>query len=338
MRNAGWAAPILTATAIFVQGIGDSVSARAETKAAAKKPVAGGPPLSPHWNHNGSVVSLVSAGGKQKFVYDTPRVGLLDAGVKQGTLLFEGQRNGQNITGTAFQFYRTCKAHTFEVSGSASEDRKTITLKGKAPLLDMNCNVMGSREDVLIFTSNQTAPTEPPKETPVASASGTKATAQTPHAVVSEAKKPAAAPVAAPSAPPEVSKATAAPVVESNSAKSSSSSAASNTVVVTKRRCAKRGFKDKQAATARRRKNSATSRRSETASHADRINDDEQPGSSGAAAPPTEPAKANQSTTVPSANAGPPKSEVPAPATSVAAPKVEPPKVETQRTLKWWQS
>ena len=157
MRNAGWAAPVLFATAILIQSIDDSNSARAETKAPVKKPVAAGP-LSPQWNHNGSVVNWVSTGAKQKIVYESPRAGLLDAGVKQGTLLFEGQRNGQSISGTAYQFYRTCKAHGFEVSGTASEDRKTITLKGKAPLLDMNCNVTGTRDDILIFTASQIAP------------------------------------------------------------------------------------------------------------------------------------------------------------------------------------
>ena len=154
MRSVGWVAPILTAVAIFIHDIGESGSARAESKAPAKKSAAAST-ISSHWNHNGSAVSLVSEGKKQKFFYDAPRVGLLDAGVKPGTLLFDGQRSGQNFEGLAYQFYRTCKAHGFLVTGSTSDDRKTITLKGKAPLLDMNCNVTGSRDDVLIFTRSE---------------------------------------------------------------------------------------------------------------------------------------------------------------------------------------
>ena len=166
MRNVSCIAAI--SIAVFVSHIGEFGSARAETKAPAKKPataISPTPhPLAPHWNHNGFSVSLVSQGAKQKLFYESPRVGLLDAGVKPGTLLFEGQRNGQNFDGTAYQFYRTCKAHGYAVTGSASDDRKTITLKGKAPLLDMNCNVTGSRDDILVFTANQPAPSEPPKE------------------------------------------------------------------------------------------------------------------------------------------------------------------------------
>ena len=173
MRNGGWAAPILIAIAVFVHDIGESSSARAESKTAVKKPAVVSA-LAPHWNHNGSVVSAVTQGDKQKFYYDAPRVGLLDVGVKSGTLLFEGQQQGKNISGTAYQFYRTCKSRGYQVSGATSDDRRQITLKGKVPVLDFNCNVTGTRDDVLIFTAAQTPPTEPPKETPVASTSQTK--------------------------------------------------------------------------------------------------------------------------------------------------------------------
>ena len=226
MRKVGWVAPILIAIAIFIHGIGEFSSARAESKAPAKKPTVGSV-LAPHWNHNGSVVSLVTQGAKQKFFYDTPRVGLLDAGVKPGTLLFDGQRNGQNFVGTAFQFYRTCKSRGFPVTGSTSDDRRQITLKGKAPLLDMNCNVTGTRDDVLIFTASQSAPSEPPKETPVASSSGTKAAPQTPSDQASsigvDAKKSALAAAVVPSAP----------AVEGSNAKSGEPTSANKTASVT---------------------------------------------------------------------------------------------------------
>ena len=237
MRNVGWAVAITIA--VFVHHIGELSSARAESKTSTKGSSAGSV-LAPHWNHNGSLVSLVSQGAKQKFFYDTPRVGLLDAGVKPGTLLFEGQRNGQNFDGTAFQFYRTCKSRGFPVTGSTSDDRKTITLKGKAPLLDMNCNVTGSRDDVLIFTASQIAPSEPPKETPVASSSGTKAAAQTPSdqasSVVVDTKNSALAAAVLPSAP----------AVEGSNAKSGESSSANKTASVTGADLPSEPAKDKQ--------------------------------------------------------------------------------------------
>jgi hypothetical protein len=183
MRRIGCAAAILVA--IFVHHIGEFGSARAESKASAKRSAAGSA-LTSHWNHNGSLVSLVSEGSKQKFIYSTPRVGLLDAGVKPGTLLFEGQKNGQNIDGTAYQFYRTCKSHGFQVTGSTSDDRRQITLKGKAPQLDLNCNVTGTRDDVLVFSASQSSPNETAKDTLVASAPAAKpvavATGATPSA------------------------------------------------------------------------------------------------------------------------------------------------------------
>src|SRR4029077_13349786 len=128
VRHAGWVAAVLIS--IFICDIGEFSNARAESKSRPKKTAAVSA-LAPHWNHNGSLVSLVSEGAKQRLFYDTPRVGLLDAGVKPGTLLFEGQRTGQNFEGTAYQFYRTCKARGFPVTGTTSDDRQQIILKGK---------------------------------------------------------------------------------------------------------------------------------------------------------------------------------------------------------------
>ena len=199
MRIVGPAASLPVLILAFTFAATDG--ANAESKSPRKK-VAALTPLVQHWNHNGSVVSLVSDGKKQKFVYDAPRVGLLDVGVKPGTVLFEGQREGHNITGTAYQFYRTCKAHSYDVTGATSDDRKTITLKGKVPVLDLNCNSTGTRDDVLIFTAVQSAPAEPAKETPVAINA---------------------------SSPPEVTRTATAPAAEGNKAKSGEAPAASGT-------------------------------------------------------------------------------------------------------------
>jgi len=87
MRIVGPAASLPVLILAFTFAATDG--ANAESKSPRKK-VAALTPLMQHWNHNGSVVSLVSDGKKQKFVYDAPRVGLLDVGVKPGTVLFEG--------------------------------------------------------------------------------------------------------------------------------------------------------------------------------------------------------------------------------------------------------
>ncbi len=148
------------------------------------------------WNHNGSIVTLIAQGDKHKIVYENPRVGLLDAGVTQGMVLFEGQRKRSAISGTAYMFYRTCKPQAYPVSGDINDNATQITLRGKAPLLDLHCNSTGSREDLLIFTAVQT-PGEPPKSEQIAAApSQTPPPAKTPP--LSEAAKAAnasAAPV-----------------------------------------------------------------------------------------------------------------------------------------------
>lgn len=341
MRRVGWVAPSLIAVAIF---IGESDGAKAESRTSARRPAAA-TPVTSQWNHNGSLVSLVSAGGKQKIVYEAPRVGLLDAGVKPGTLLFEGQRSGHNVTGTAYQFYRTCKARGFEVSGTTSDDRKTITLKGKAPLLDMNCNVTGSREDILIFTASHTAPSEPPKDTSLAAASGNKATAPTPTPSASEAKKQAT-PATVPSAPPDASKATT-PGTESSKVVSADSSIATNSVSAAGASAPGAAPKDKNEAPKDKKETAVPA--AEKAPPSVPAQDAKQPAATqtaattaknsaagNGAAPPTETAKADQSSAAPAAKAETakseaskseaPKSEAPTPVNSAAAPKVEPPK------------
>ena len=304
MRKVGWIAAILTTSTIFVHGIGYFSSASAEGKrgsTAASK-------LAAHWSHNGSLVSLVAHGKKQKFFYDTPRIGLLDTGVKPGTLLFDGQRTGQNFEGTAYQFYRTCKARGFKVTGTTSDDRRQITLKGKAPLLDLNCNVTGTRDDVLIFTASQIPPNEPPRDTPVAAATGATPSAPAKN-FPSEANKV------------EASKSTVA------------SAAVSVTAAVAPSEPPKDNSKDKQAAATPPPESKPAPptelAKSETAK-SEPAKDAKPPvaaqtaaNTSAAtitAAPPSEPAKDNQSAAAPVVNAGavPPSSETPK-STQVAA-------------------
>ncbi len=319
MRKVGWVAPILFTFAIFIQDIGDSSGARAEGRTSPKRSTVGSA-LAPHWDHNGSLVSLVSQGAKQKFFYDAPRIGLLDAGVKPGTMLFEGQRTGQNFEGTAYQFYRTCKARGFPVTGSTSDDRRQITLKGKAPLLDFNCNVTGSRDDVLIFTASQIAPGEPTKNTPVAAATG--ATASVPATnFPSEANRV------------EASKSTMA------------SAAVSVTAAVAPSEPPKDNSKDKQVAAIPPPESKPAPptelAKSETAK-SEAAKDAKPPvaaqtaantpAATNTAAPPSEPAKDNQSVAVPGANAGTLKSDGPHPPNNQAERGAAPSPSETPKS------
>jgi len=329
MRKIGWAAPILVTLAIFT-----CASARAQSKPPASGSTASA--LEPHWNHNGSIVSFVTDGPKQKIFYDTPRIGLMDAGVKPGTLLFEGRRNGQTWVGTAYQFYRTCKSRGYQVGGNTSDDLKQITLKGKAPLLDANCNVMGSRDDVLIFTANQSAPSKLPKDTPIASAPAASASAQTPNSA-SAANKPAAVSTAAPSAPPATNRTPDKPAAEPSSAKSSDVSAPNNAVSGTPAIAPGETAKDKHA-TINPGQQVSTVPPSEpikdkqpAAPPQNTSNAAKSSATASSAAPSSEPVKDKQPSTIAGTESAPPKSDVSntgnIPAhQNVAAPQSEPTK------------
>ncbi|MBX9841908.1 MAG: hypothetical protein K2Z80_08900 [Xanthobacteraceae bacterium] len=104
------------------------------------------------WDHNGSVMKLSTDGARRFFVYDVPRQSLSDFGVKKGTVLFEGVRRGKTYDGIAYIFTRACGSKHYQVSGEVAEDDRSVTLRGQAPRVDAACNVVGYRDDVLVFT------------------------------------------------------------------------------------------------------------------------------------------------------------------------------------------
>jgi hypothetical protein len=346
MRNVGWGTTISFAMTLCIHAIGESGSAQAQSKPAPRGSAVASA-LAPHWNHNGSLVSLLADGAKQKLFYDTPRVGLLDAGVKPGTLLFEGKRDGTAITGTAYQFYRTCKPRGFPVTGNTSDDKRQITLKGKAPLLDAGCKVTGTREDVLVFNVSNIAPGEPPKGPPVA---------QSPSASPNkgDASNPAAAGAAVvPTAPPEASRKVEAPAIEASKAKSAEnkpteSGTANNAASAVSATVPAEPAKDKQAAAkleAEKVPPPAAAKETQQKEAQQKEQKEVQlavippnaanaantPAAASAAALPSEPAKDKPPVAATGANGGPSKSDdsktASIPATqSVAAPKAEPPK------------
>lgn len=105
------------------------------------------------WDHNGSVVSLEANGSIRKFYYQSPRPNLP---VTSGTLLFSGRKEGERYSGTAYIFSARCGARAYPVSGPVAGDQRSVTLYGKAPRVDSNCRVIGFRDDVLVFTFQDT--------------------------------------------------------------------------------------------------------------------------------------------------------------------------------------
>jgi hypothetical protein len=100
------------------------------------------------WDHNGSLMYLLANGSSREFYYQKPRPGMLDAGARPGSLLFRGQINNEQYSGTAYIFNPRCGPIPFEVNGSILDDDQRIVLTGQAPRVGQNCRANGS------YTSN----------------------------------------------------------------------------------------------------------------------------------------------------------------------------------------
>jgi hypothetical protein len=124
--------------------------ARADGPPRHPAPPPGAPPSI--WAHSGSMVALLANGPYRQFVYDYPRPGMAEVGVRPGTLLFDGQRNGWTYAGTAFLFPPGCPAVPYPVSGPVSPDERVVTMYGPAPRVDWTCNIHGYFNDTLVFS------------------------------------------------------------------------------------------------------------------------------------------------------------------------------------------
>ena len=103
------------------------------------------------WDHNGSVMYLVANGSSREFYYQKPRPGMLDAGARPGSLLFRGQVNSGQYSGTAYFFNPHCGSIPFEVKGAILEDEVQIVLTGQAPRVGRDCRTYGSYTSSLEF-------------------------------------------------------------------------------------------------------------------------------------------------------------------------------------------
>jgi hypothetical protein len=130
----------LTVAAIALVSTGAVASAQAQTQTASAEPTI--------WDHNGSVVYLVANGQSREFHYQKPRAGMLDVGVRPGSLLFRGEIDNGQYSGTAYIFSPHCGQIPFQVKGPALDNDERIMLTGQAPRLGRNCRANES------FTSN----------------------------------------------------------------------------------------------------------------------------------------------------------------------------------------
>ena len=100
------------------------------------------------WDHNGSVMYLVANGSSREIYYQKPRAGMLEVGAHSGSLLFRGEIDNGQYSGTEYIFNPHCGAITFQVKGATLDNDERITLTGEASRVGRNCRAYES------YTSN----------------------------------------------------------------------------------------------------------------------------------------------------------------------------------------
>src|SRR5215475_5668283 len=115
-------------------------SAQAQTQTASAEPTI--------WDHNGSVLYLVANGQSREFHYQKPRAGMLEVGGRPGSLLFRGEIDNGQYSGTAYIFSPHCGQIPFQVKGPILDNDERIMLTGQAPRVGRNCRANES------YTSN----------------------------------------------------------------------------------------------------------------------------------------------------------------------------------------
>ena len=121
----------------------DGTSAQAETQTASAE--------STVWDHNGSVMYLVANGPSREFHYQKPRAGMLEVGVRPGSLLFRGEIENGEYSGTAYIFNPHCGQIPFQVKGPILDNDERIVLTGQAPRVGRNCRAHESSTSNLEF-------------------------------------------------------------------------------------------------------------------------------------------------------------------------------------------
>src|SRR5215813_1317998 len=113
----------LAVAAIALVSTGVMASAQAQTQAASSEPTI--------WDHNGSVLYLVANGQSREFHYQKPRAGMLEVGAHPGALLFRGEIENGQYSGTAYIFNPHCGQISFQVKGPILDNDERIILTGQ---------------------------------------------------------------------------------------------------------------------------------------------------------------------------------------------------------------
>jgi hypothetical protein len=116
------------------------------------------------WDHNGSVMYLVANGSSREFYYQKPRPGMLEAGAHPDSLLFRGQIDNGQFSGTAYLFNAHCGQVPFEVKGPVLDNGGRVALTGQAPHVGRNCQASGYYTSTLEFRLLKSTEVEQPPQ------------------------------------------------------------------------------------------------------------------------------------------------------------------------------
>ncbi len=121
------------------------------------------PPVPPivdgsHWTHNGSLMYLRIDGSSRRIYYLQPRPGMIDAGARPDSLLFDGTDDNGHWSGSARIFSKRCeKQYPYLVEGGPRDNNAIVELTGHAPRIGPDCEVTGygGANDDLIFAASR---------------------------------------------------------------------------------------------------------------------------------------------------------------------------------------
>jgi peptidoglycan hydrolase-like protein with peptidoglycan-binding domain len=101
------------------------------------------PPDSPRWEFAGTPARLIVRGTQRTFA--------LEQAGGEGTVVFEGRRDGRLYKGTAYVQAANCGRLPYPAEGPISEDNRRVTLGGKVPQVDGNCRVTSYVPGDIVF-------------------------------------------------------------------------------------------------------------------------------------------------------------------------------------------
>lgn len=110
-------------------------------------------PQKSSWTHNGSIMSVTTQEDRIMIYYQQPRQGMIDEGVRPGTLLFDGRRTGNRLSGTSYVFDRRCGRIPYSDDGNVLSGERSIFLSGRRvpTQLSADCAVVAYRVDPSII-------------------------------------------------------------------------------------------------------------------------------------------------------------------------------------------